>query len=984
MASDHIILQSAGSLSVGILAVVMVILQAVFFLRRPRFPWYAWSAAISFSALLYSIGIFLEYNTPAGPLNRFAGLLEFTAIIGLIHCVYGFTFAYIGTPARRYHWMAGICHGLILVLLWFTPWVVAHRFVTRHFITSTTPFTEPALGPLGPLFALYAATAGLVATMIWLRSGKTDPKHRTAYLAGIGFWLLLGIHDGLVSMGVSPFQYVMEYGFLGFAMAVLWVVFDNDLEIAAEEKYRLITEFANDCILIIQDGEVVFGNPACDELLGRPIPDAEPPAFLDLVDPEDRQTAVEHHRNLLKGGPEPKPHRIRIRRSDGERRSTEIASTLIRYRNRPAVLAVVRDVTEQEQAREALRRSEERLRMAGEVSYDLIYEWDVESDVLEWFGDVDELLGYPRGTISKDISAWLNIIHPEDKETLQEALNLHRTSNKPIHYEYRIRHQEGAYRYWKDHGHPLLDHQGRPYKWVGVCTDITDRKQAEEALLESDTKFRTLFDESPQAVAVTELESGKMVDVNRKFCEVTGYDKDELIGKTTTDMDFYSEGARTKFIQELRESGAVNGLALDFNIRHGAKVYSEAYARLIHISGKPHVLSMLVDITEQRRLESHLLHAQKMESIGRLAGGVAHDFNNMLSVILGRAEMALMGMKPEDQHYRYLQEIQKVAERSAELPRQLLAFARKQTIAPEVLYLNDTVEGMLKMLRRLIGEDIDFTWRPGTNLWLVEIDPSQIDQILANLCVNARDAVSGAGKITLETQNAALDKTFCETHAGAAPGEYVLLAVSDNGCGMDKDLQEKAFEPFFTTKDVGKGTGLGLSTVYGIVKQNNGFVYIYSEPMQGTTIKIYFPRYRGTSVKDTEKKIVEIPRGHGETVLLVEDNPDILEAGREMLEELAYRVTAAGGPEEALKWAGETPDRINLLMTDVIMPGMNGRELAEQITAARPETRILFMSGYTADAIAHHGVLEKGVHFLQKPFTLITLARKVRAVLDES
>jgi CheY-like chemotaxis protein len=364
-----------------------------------------------------------------------------------------------------------------------------------------------------------------------------------------------------------------------------------------------------------------------------------------------------------------------------------------------------------------------------------------------------------------------------------------------------------------------------------------------------------------------------------------------------------------------------------------------------------------------------------------LAGGVAHDFNNMLGVILGRAEMALMGMKPEDPHYRYLKEIQKVTERSAELPRQLLAFARKQTIAPEVLYLNDTVEGMLKMLRRLIGEDIDFTWRPGANLWLVRIDPSQIDQILANLCVNARDAVSGAGKVTLETQNATLDETFCETHVAAAPGEYVLLAVSDNGCGMDKDLQDKAFEPFFTTKDVGKGTGLGLSTVYGIVKQNNGFVYIYSEPNEGTTVKIFFPRYRGTAEKDEQEKPPEIPLGFGETILLVEDNPDILASGKEMLEELGYRVMAADGPEDALKWTGKAKDAIHLLMTDVIMPGMNGRELAEQITAARPDTRVLFMSGYTADAIAQHGVLEKDVHFLQKPFTLVTLARKVRAVL---
>ncbi|MEJ2587851.1 MAG: PAS domain S-box protein [Deltaproteobacteria bacterium] len=983
MVSEHIILLSGGSLSVGILAVLMVILQAIFFLRKPRFTWYAWGSAISFSAFLYSFGIFLEYNTPAGPLNRFGGLMEFTAIVCVIHCVYGFTFSYIGLPARRYHWVAGICHSLILILLWFTPWVVAKRYVTRYFIDSNVPFLESALGPLGPLFELYAAIAGLVAIIIWIRSRKSVPKHRTAYLLGITFWLLLGIHDGLVSLGISPFQYVMEYGFLGFAVAVLWVVFDNYLEIAAEEKYRTITEFANDCISIIQDGEIVFANPACAELMGEPIGDGEPRAFLDIIDPKDRQKAIGLYKMLMNGEPVPTPHTIGIRRGDGERRSTEIAFSLIHYRNRPAVLAVMRDVTKQDQINEALRKSEERFRTVANFTYDWEYWVSPDGRYLYVSPSCKRITGYGPEAFREDPALMKRIIHPDDTSIAFEHLDEEQKADDLSPVDYRIIASCGKTRWISHVCVPVYGDDGVYLGRRASNRDITHRKRAEEALLESDTKFRTLFDESPQAVAVTEIEAGQIVDVNRKFCELTGYEKNELIGKTTMDMGFYSPEERARFIREMRDAGAVNEMEIEFTVRGGTKVFSESYARLIHISGKPHVLSMFVDITEQRRLESHFLHAQKMESVGRLAGGVAHDFNNMLGVILGRAEMALMGMKPEDDRYRYLQEIQKVAERAAELPRQLLAFARKQNIAPEVLYLNDTVEGMLKMLRRLIGEDIDFTWRPGANLWLVEMDPSQVDQILANLCVNARDAISGAGTVTIETQNATLDQAFCETHAGAVEGEFVMLAVSDNGCGMDREIQDKVFDPFFTTKEVGKGTGLGLSTVYGIVKQNNGFIYIYSEPTRGTTVKTFIPRYRGTTDKGAQPRPVQIPRGRNETILLVEDNPEILDSVKDMLEELNYKVVAKGGPDEALEWVEEGEDRIHLVVTDVIMPGMNGKALAEKISAIRSDTPVLFMSGYTADAIARHGVLEKGVHFLQKPFTLMALAKKIRAVLDE-
>jgi PAS domain S-box-containing protein len=361
MLSEHIMLPSVGSLSVAVVALLMLIVQALFFLRKPQCTWYAWSAAVSFAAVVYAVGIFIEYNTPPGPLNRFSGLLEWTAVICLIHCLYGFTFSYLGIKTKRYHPVAGACHGLMLILLWFTPYLVADSFAARIFILLDAPYTEPALGPLGLLFVLYAVAASVTAMAIWIRHDKTDPKHRITYLAGIGGWILLGIHDGLAALGVPALLYVMEYGFLGFAVAVLWVVFSRYVELDTEERYRVITEFANDCILVIQEGDIVFGNPACRQMIGRPVTDATPGAFLDLIAPEDRDTVLERYTSLLAGGPVPDLHTVAIQRADGQQRYVEIASSLIRYKGRTAVLAVVRDVTERKRAEDELKKHSDHL-----------------------------------------------------------------------------------------------------------------------------------------------------------------------------------------------------------------------------------------------------------------------------------------------------------------------------------------------------------------------------------------------------------------------------------------------------------------------------------------------------------------------------------------------------------------------------------------------------------------------------------------------
>ena len=386
----------------------------------------------------------------------------------------------------------------------------------------------------------------------------------------------------------------------------------------------------------------------------------------------------------------------------------------------------------------------------------------------------------------------------------------------------------------------------------------------------------------------------------------------------------------------------------------------------------------------QKLLQEQLAQAQKLETIGQLAGGIAHDFNNMLAVILMRSELALLQVEPNSPLYRHFTEIYNTGQRSAELTRKLLGFARKQMIAPQLLNLNETVVGMMRMLQRLIGEEIVLDWQPGKDLWPVNIDPSQLDQILVNLCVNARDAIAGAGQIRIQTSNSVLDQAYIAAHPLLTAGNYVTLSVTDNGCGMNKDVLAHLFEPFFTTKEVGKGTGLGLATVYGIVQQNQGHILVYSEHTIGTTFKIYLPSASKVQPADAATLTPALPLSRGESVLLVEDDPAVLEMGADSLRKLGYLVNTAATPRIALALAKLHAGKIDLLITDVIMPESNGRALAQEITALQPGLKSLFISGYPADFIAERGVLEEGVHFLPKPFTLYQLAVSVRTALDHA
>jgi two-component system cell cycle sensor histidine kinase/response regulator CckA len=547
---------------------------------------------------------------------------------------------------------------------------------------------------------------------------------------------------------------------------------------------------------------------------------------------------------------------------------------------------------------------------------------------------------------------------------------------------------------------PLETHDGQPiavefvsnvylvdHSRVIQCNirDISARKQAEKALGESETKIRSILDNIGIGVA---LISPKMevLELNHRMRE---WFPTVDPGQRSICYRAFNDPPREAVCDDCPTCKTLqDGLVHEATTRTpqagGVRNFRIVSSPILNASGEvTAAIEMIEDITEKLSLESQFRQAQKMEAVGLLAGGVAHDYNNMLSVILGYTELALNQVDPAQPLHANLEEILKAAKRSTDITRQLLAFARKQTIIPVVLDLNQNVESMLNMLRRLIGENIDLAWLPGVRLDPVKMDPVQVGQILANLCVNASDAIADVGKVTIETANAVFDEIYCARHAGFVAGEYVLLAVSDDGCGMDKEILDQIFEPFFTSKGMGQGTGLGLSTVYGIVKQNNGFINVYSEPGKGTTFRIYLPRYTDLAVDTRRESAAVIPLGHGETVLLVEDEPALLALGKMMLEKLGYRVLAAGTPRDAIGLAEEHASEIQLLITDVVMPEMNGRGLAERLQSLYPGKKVLFMSGYTADVIVHRDVLDEDVSFIQKPFSMKDLAVKVWDALRE-
>ncbi len=665
------------------------------------------------------------------------------------------------------------------------------------------------------------------------------------------------------------------------------------------------------------------------------------------------------------------------------------AAVLVRFLTQRLLASMARS----RDSEEALRQSEEKHRLFLENFDGIAYQVShLTFRPFFFYGKVKQITGYePEEFLARRV-AWSDLIHPEDMPRVrEESEQLRDVPGYVADNEYRIVARDGQVRWVRDLGRAIRTPDGATEFVQGAVYDITARKEAEEALRESEARFRAVFERAPLAIVLTR--GRRLVAGNPAFCSIFGYEPTEIAGLSVEDITHPADVARSHDAIDRMDRGAVDVVTLEKRyLRKGGETFwGSTVATLVtgDSGGELYGLGLIADITarkeaeaERERLEQQLRQAQKMEAVGRLAGGVAHDFNNMLTAILGNAELALKRVDASGPLHEDLNEICKAAGRSADLTRQLLAFARKQMVAPRVLDLNETVSGMLKMLRRLIGEDVELAWSPGEGVWPVRIDPSQVDQILANLCLNARDAVDAGGQISIETSNLHLGEDDCVGVPDAAPGEYVVLSVSDNGRGMDTETLENLFEPFFTTKAVGEGTGLGLATVYGIVRQNGGFIRVYSELGSGATFHIHLPRSAAATAHAEAAPRHDLAAGGGRTVLLVEDEPSVLALGKAVLQDLGYEVLTAATPEEAIDLA-ERHDDIDLLLTDVVMPGMNGRELSERLMRRHSGLQRVFMSGYTADVIAHHGVLDERVHFIQKPFTRRTLAAKLREALGE-
>ncbi len=627
-------------------------------------------------------------------------------------------------------------------------------------------------------------------------------------------------------------------------------------------------------------------------------------------------------------------------------------------------------------------KREELFRLISENAADMIAVVDMEGRRLFNSLSYQKILGYSTEELKQSSS--FDQIHPEDREKVKEAAREARRTGVGSDLEYRVRHKDGSLRVLESTSSVTRNSKGVPEKLVVVNRDITQRKAALEALRRSEASFRSVVEDAPYGIYRAGL-SGELLQINPALQNMLGYASQDELVRCNLSTDIFRDPAEYERLKDLLNR------AEDFkNVEVGWKRKDGAHIT-VQCSGRPvkdengtiaYFEVFAEDVTQRRILERQLRMASKMEAIGRLSGGIAHDFNNLLGVIIGYSQALKGSLGSANPLYEHAEEIEKAGRRAASLTRQLLAFSRQQVLEPTILNLNTLVADTEKMLHRLIGEDVVLSASFDEGLGRVKADPGQVEQIIMNLVVNARDAMPQGGKLTIATSNAEMDAVFVRDHPGSKIGSYVVLTVADTGCGMDAETQAHIFEPFFTTKERGKGTGLGLSTVYGVVKQSGGYVWVDSEPGKGASFKIYLPRFEeAVNAPAASAATPETTRGT-ETVLLVEDSEALRKLAHRFLENNGYRVRAAANGEEALQTAAQERAPIQLLLTDVVMPGMNGSVLASHLVPRQPGMKVLYMSGYTDSFISGHGVLEPGTYLLHKPFTEETLMRKVREVLD--
>jgi two-component system cell cycle sensor histidine kinase/response regulator CckA len=768
---------------------------------------------------------------------------------------------------------------------------------------------------------------------------------------------------------------------LSEAQLILGIVRDLAPRQKHDQLYRQIVENMADAThLVSLDLRLLAVNQRAFEMLGysrRELLTMGPPDFDCGLTPIEM---VRVHSEVQAGRPQ--VIETQHRTKDGRVIPVEVALSSLSYEGEMVMLGIVRDITQRKQVEDALRESNDRNRKLLDSSPDAIVLSEPSGRFLDCNRTAVDRYGYSREEFLQMTYRDLAALDLRDKagghvrETLESGGTI---------FEWRHRRKDGS-ELPVEIRTAIVPVQGEQ-RILATIRDLTQSEAAEKALRGSERGFRALFEAAPMGIGVADLE-GNILAFNDAMIMPGGYSREDIEGGYNVAALYYDGADRETALALFLSQGSLSQHETRFKRKDGTPY--DVLLSLTHTTfgGLPCVQAIVEDRTEEKRaeevqqtLEAQLRQAAKMESIGRLAGGVAHDYNNMLAVILGHAQLALEQVDPESGLHDDLQEILKAADRSAGITQQLLAFARRQVTNPKVIDLNQAVETMVSMLGRLIGEQVQLQWQPGKSIGLTRIDPTQLDQILVNLCLNARDAIVDTGHVTIETSDVNLDRRFCAEHAGFIPGDYVLLSVADNGAGMSEEAAEHLFEPFYTTKEEGKGTGLGLATVYGIVKQNSGFIDVSGGDKCGTRIRIYLPRIEGEDIaKELPPAYADAPRGK-ESILLVEDEPALRRLARRILSELGYQVMTASGPNEAIRMAQEHHD-LALLITDIVMPEMNGWELSDRLQALRPGLKVLYMSGYSEQVVRDGTTAKKGITIMQKPFTPRDLAVAARTLLD--
>jgi two-component system cell cycle sensor histidine kinase/response regulator CckA len=767
----------------------------------------------------------------------------------------------------------------------------------------------------------------------------------------------------------------------------------------SEERYRTILENIEDGYYEVDlSGDFTFFNDSLCRMLGYSREEMVGMGNHQYTDQENRKKLFQAFNEVYRTGEPAKGFDWEVIRKDGAKVFGEVSVSLIKdLKGQPiGFRGIARDITERKQAEEALRSEKRRFQTLSDQAPFGMVMIDQEGFFKYMNPKFRELFGYDLTEIP-DGKTWFRKAYPNPPyrhdviETWINDLKSTKSGEKRSRI-FAVTCKDGTKK--TIHFIPVQLETGEN---LIACEDITERKHAEEALRESQQLLKKTFVSLRDAVFIIDAETVQILDCNPAASEMFGYTRDEIVGQPTLFLHVDSEALqefRTYMYASVEERGFLYLPEFRMKRKNGESFSTEHNVAPLEDDQGKRIgwVSVVRDITERKRaekkmadLQEQLRQAQRMEAVGQLAGGIAHDFNNLLTVIKGYSQLSLLDLKESNPLWGNIQEIQKATQRAADLTRQLLAFSRRQILDLKVLDLNALLKDLDKMLRRIIGEDIELVTLLAVDLGKAKIDPGQFEQMVLNLAVNARDAMPSGGKLTIETANAELDEEYAHIHIGVIPGHYVKLSISDTGTGMPQEVKDKAFEPFFTTKEIGRGTGLGLSTVYGIVKQSGGNIWVYSEPGCGTTFKIYLPRVEEEldtlSIRD---ETGELFKGQ-ETVLLVEDEPSVRAMVYRLLCQQGYTVLEAANGEEALRVAREHGgDKIHLLLTDVVMPQMGGKELADQLKLLTPEIKILYTSGYTDNAIVHHGVLDPGTHFLQKPFSPKMLSRKVREVLDRS